>query len=288
MAGDHSNTQFALLGLWVADRHRVPVRWVLRRADAYFRLVQAEDGSWSYATHTPNFRASNTCAGLLALAMGYGVDYRPSQGTRTMPQAPVADARIDSGLRFLGEQVRRLPAPPDEPGTKRPWQPRWLGADAMGDLYFLWSLERVAVVYDLGQVGGRDWYRWAAAHLLANQAPDGHFHDRYAGPIDTSFALLVLRRSNLARDLTQSLEGVVHTEGRRPSGTTAVVPAPPRPKLSGIATPGGAGRNANPGAADETDGHHPPPTRRNGGDGRRNAPPGVADDTEGNKDRGKE
>jgi hypothetical protein len=233
-SGDRSNTQFALLGLWVAERNRVPVRWVLRRADAYFRAVQGEDGSWAYTTQTTTFRASSTCAGLLALAIGHGVDNRPSEGTRVLPQTPIEDARIDRGLRFLGEAVRRMPPPPEITTPERARATlRPLGVEAMSDLYFLWSLERVAVVYDLGQIGGRDWYRWAAAYLLAAQAPDGHWHTFYSAPVDTSFALLVLRRSNLAGDLTRSLEGVVKVEGRRPPAASIGRSAPERPAPSG-------------------------------------------------------
>src|SRR5262245_17718069 len=50
-AGDNSNTQFAVLGLWVARRHGLPVDDALARTDAYFRRTQNSDGGWAY---TPN------------------------------------------------------------------------------------------------------------------------------------------------------------------------------------------------------------------------------------------
>src|SRR5262249_53904487 len=79
-------------------------------------------------------------------------------------------------------------------------------ANAWGDLYFLWSLERVAVVYNLPTIGGKDWYSWGADILLRSQAGNGSWDDSFAGPVDTCFALLFLKRANVATDLTALLE----------------------------------------------------------------------------------
>jgi len=45
----------------------------------------------------------------------------------------------------------------------------------MENLYFLWSVERVAVLYDLKTIGGKDWYGWGAQILLANQRGAGNW-----------------------------------------------------------------------------------------------------------------
>ena len=79
--------------------------------------------------------------------------------------------------------------------------------------YFLWSLERVAVALDLDTLGGKDWYGWGSEVLLANQAADGSWHGEYAGPVDTCFALLFLKRTNLTADLTAGLKGKTHDPG---------------------------------------------------------------------------
>ena len=65
------------------------------------------------------------------------------------------------------------------------------------NLYFLWSVERVAVVYDLRTIGGQDWYAWGVSVLLAHQAGDGSWKDAFPGPIDTCFALLFLKRGSV-------------------------------------------------------------------------------------------
>jgi len=84
-----------------------------------------------------------------------------------------------------------------------------LGFEAWGDLYYLWSLERVAVTYNLRTIGGKDWYAWGAPIILANQQADGSWSDRFPGVPDTCFALLFLNRANVVQDLTRNLNTVI-------------------------------------------------------------------------------
>jgi hypothetical protein len=80
---------------------------------------------------------------------------------------------------------------------------------AVGRLYyFLWSLERTAVAYGIQKIGGKDWYDWGANFLVTDQNADGSWmgvHGQYGA--DTCFALLFLRRADLAKDLSNSLRG---------------------------------------------------------------------------------
>ena len=79
--------------------------------------------------------------------------------------------------------------------------------------YFLWSVERVCVLLDLNTLAKRNWYDWGAEILLSNQRAEGYWDDsRYSGsypghnPVtDTCFALLFLKRANLAPDLSDNL-----------------------------------------------------------------------------------
>ena len=73
--------------------------------------------------------------------------------------------------------------------------------------YFFWSLERVGVILDQDKIGGHDWYAWGSEILVANQGGDGSWHGEYPPAVDTCFALLFLKRSNVARDLTSALKG---------------------------------------------------------------------------------
>ena len=77
------------------------------------------------------------------------------------------------------------------------------------NLYYLWSVERVGVLYNLSEIDGKDWYRWGAEILVANQTLLGDWErGGYPGatPVsDTCLALLFLKRANLAKDLTAQL-----------------------------------------------------------------------------------
>ncbi len=85
------------------------------------------------------------------------------------------------------------------------------------NLYFLWSLERVGVMYNVTNIGDKDWYRWGAELIVAHQKPDGSWVDgSYPGGnpgeaarIDSCFALLFLKRANLAKDLSRKLEYII-------------------------------------------------------------------------------
>jgi hypothetical protein len=210
MSSDNSNTQFGTLALWVARRHGLPVDAALARLEHRFRLTQQADGGWSYAPPPsvpggPMMRmgmpstAAMTCAGLLGLAVAHGAANDPDRKGRGA-RDPAKDAALRNGLLALGTAI-------GNPGGQdaRAAIPR-IG-DANGKAYyFLWSLERVAVALDLKTIGKKDWYGWGAEVLLANQGLDGGWHGNYAGcGADTCFALLFLRRANLASDLTASL-----------------------------------------------------------------------------------
>ena len=91
--------------------------------------------------------------------------------------------------------------------------------DDRPNIYLFWSVERVAMLYDLKEIGGHDWYSWGARSLIARQRPDGAWHTQgYFGSQpthDTAMAILFLTRSHLNRDLTSRLKGFVQSGVRR-------------------------------------------------------------------------
>lgn len=193
--GDNSNTQFAILGLWVAQRYGVMAHSALRTAEQYFRNTQALDGSWTYKPKQLACRDSMTCAGLMSLAMRHGIS--AGQGRDIRPDRPVSvhDAALLRGLRYLAQSLDKIGV----------LGRRIAGVEARDPLYFLWSLERLAVIYDLKEIGEREWYPWTAQMLVETQLPDG----RWVGlgePVGTCFALLVLKRSNFTKDLQLAVQ----------------------------------------------------------------------------------
>jgi hypothetical protein len=228
---DNSNTQFAILALWVAQRHGVPMRRTMELVVRRFRGSQNADGGWGYRYAPGGGEGSSpamTCVGLIGLAVGHGL----ANNGRPVA-APVKDPLVVNGFvalaRNLGDPAGRTVNLP------------------MNNLYFLWSVERVAILYDLPKIGNKDWYRWGAEILVANQGANGEWEKGgYPGAhpvLDTCLALLFLRRANLATDLTNRLPfkpeqlstDIGQSQAKEkppadpPAGGAAPAPPPPAP-----------------------------------------------------------
>ncbi len=230
---DNSNTQFALLALWVAQRHGVPLGPTVRLVAQRFENSQKSDGSWSYGyldggNRPEPRRRSMTTVGLLGLALRDGL-----RTEKDLTAAP--DSRVVHGLAAVSRDFG------DPTGQMKRGLP-------MTDVYYLWSLERLAMLYDLPTIGGKDWYRWGAEILVGNQNGRGDWAGWDRGPrdaksncgpnVNTSFALLFLLRSHLVKDLTAKLpyksetleKGIVATLQGRPLPAELARPETPSKK----------------------------------------------------------
>ncbi|MBI2807322.1 MAG: hypothetical protein HYX68_20260 [Planctomycetes bacterium] len=203
----NSMTQFALLALW-GSRNKVPVRQPILHAAARFHSTQWAHGTWSYARPDMprNFQDSNTCAGLLALAMEKVLredkEFQGQAGITDPPANRDADDQCARAFSHLSSVIGRTK---NDPIAKHNYHGKIIKADSYGDYYFLWCLERVSVIYDLKTIRGKDWYGWGSDVILQHQLPDGHWQDLHGDVGDTCFAILFLTRANLARDLTERI-----------------------------------------------------------------------------------
>jgi hypothetical protein len=129
-----------------------------------------------------------TWGGLLGLAVGLGMAEKV-EGRAV--KDPASTAGFVALSKHVGKPQGRMQDLPPE------------------NLYFLWSLERVAVLYRLPTVGEKDWYRWGAEKLVANQQPPGNWNNGgYFGAspvLDTCMALLFLKRADFVEDLGERL-----------------------------------------------------------------------------------
>jgi hypothetical protein len=191
---DNSNTQFAIMALWAARRHYVPTEQTLALVEARFRGSQRQGGGWGYHYMGADQTDTMTCVGLIGLAVGHG-SAREAQAPGAAPgQAMPQDQAITRGLKALGGYLEH----PTERPRKGPL-----------NAYYLWAVERVGVLYSLKTIGNKDWYRWGVLALLPSQLGDGSwFGNGYHGStaaLDTSMALLFLKRANLTSDLSESI-----------------------------------------------------------------------------------
>jgi hypothetical protein len=204
-----------MIALWVARRHGLPVDDALLQVAESFRKTQRPAGTWSYqylfppqiAGGDPNMRprASMTCAGLLGLALGHGVAKKNKEALPPILQ----DSQVKMGIKVIGDFLKD-PNPFASPLMLGLHNTRY---------YFLFSMERMAMVYDIDKIGDTEWYVWGAEHLLDWQGGDGG----WGGEVETCFALLFLRRANVAADLTLDLKGIARDGNpppRTPAGST--------------------------------------------------------------------
>ncbi len=201
--GDNSNSQFALLALYEAQRVGVLAgdqTWLL--AKQYWAKCQnKDDGSWGYKREIPNGTGSMTCAGITSLAIACDraemsdvqvVDDRIECCAPRKADNDDAFDRIDRGVEWLGHNfsVRH------NPGSFANW------------LYYLYGLERTGrltarrflpLSSKPGQPARADWYREGAEYLIQTQDAMSGFWTGKASweakpVIGTCFALLFLSK----------------------------------------------------------------------------------------------
>jgi hypothetical protein len=295
---DNSNTQFAILGLWAARKHGVPVEEAFDLIQQRFLQTQCHNGGWPYSGRGVPGSPSMTCAGLLGLATAVGRrqerllrnDPSPLTPPAKSVPSPVKDAGSKNPDKRLDDPFFQPPPelpnpkgvnksdpffqpplpeqkeePPPQPPVKKPPAGKRLppakernmpfagdpcapaiqkGLDNLSavlqgnlpggkgkrlrdilggrDYYFLWSLERVGVIYGLEKIGPVDWYQYGADILIPAQHPNGSWGNR----VDTAFALLFLARSNVVRDLSRVVQGKTRDAELRSGGLPPFSPLP--------------------------------------------------------------
>jgi hypothetical protein len=263
---DNSNTQFAILAIWLSRKHGVPVETALDLIEKRFLVSQnSRTGSWSYSGPLIQGGGPNVmpvdgsspamyCAGLLGLSTGIA----RHEEARQKHDAPKPEPKVNPAVepkknpddpfftpppKAGGTTEPKKPAPRPQTATERASQFALTGLGSYvselskagrgalaikeggphghGDLYFLWSLERVGVIYGLDKIGGIDWYEAGAQTLVSSQNQDGSWGTGvgFGTEVNTSFAVLFLCRSNLARDLAGKVSKETNTEMKFGGGT---------------------------------------------------------------------
>lgn len=194
VVADNSNSQFALLALYEAERVGVKVdARVWRLARLYWEDCQNQDGSWGYTKGKPG-TGSMTCAGITSLVIANDMVYQTSAQVNgdhiqcCQQSAHDGADRLTRALDWLGKNFAVSRNPGDI-------QQAWL-------LYYLYGLERVGRMTAHRFIGGHDWYREGAHHLLhemrSNVAASGGWRgvgfEQRDENVATSFAMLFLAK----------------------------------------------------------------------------------------------
>jgi len=186
-SGDHSNGQFAVLGLYEAAMAGVPVdREVWENAREHWERTQNGDGGWDYSAGGSASTGSMTVAGIAVQVMTSAMlrddDELDVDGNPSCCAKPKTDESLERGLRWMANHfsVARNP-----------------GAGAW-KYYYLYGLERAGRLSGRRFFGENDWYRSGARQLIGMQNqrtgqwdPAGNATDANTA---TCFALLFLSK----------------------------------------------------------------------------------------------
>ena len=178
---DHSNSQFAVLGLRAAANAGARVKKeVWEREVTHYKTSQLEDGGWGYlACYQKPGRAATstmTAAGVMGLTLALGSTGKKDQEV---------DRAIARGLKAM-EAFWRM-------GITK-------GLKSLGGVpYLLYSVERACMLTGQEKLGDIDWYVEGAWVLLREQKEDGLLG---TGPMNgpdrnasNCFSLLFLNRA---------------------------------------------------------------------------------------------
>ncbi len=155
--------------------------------DEWNKVIPA---SWGYYTSKQRTTieltgyASMTCAALSSLLICESELARAGELDAELA-AQINAAKL-SGLAWLQENYSIRTVPPGG------------GMWVAFHYYYLYSLERVGMMYGIKKIGGHDWYLEGALWLVNAQREDGSWLSYGEAPIvDTAFALLFLKRAVL-------------------------------------------------------------------------------------------
>lgn len=183
--GDNSVSQFALLGLWSANRWGLEVpKDLWTRSLKTIKTRQCADGGWAYNEAGDEGYGSMTCAGICSTAIA----------SSHLGKQPLQDPSIHQGLAWL---IRHWTL------DKNPNSEEW-------HYYYLYSLERAGRILDLDFIGNREWYPLGAKFLIKQQQPDGSWvSEREQAPMATAFAMLFLTKATPSLQPQQSADGTL-------------------------------------------------------------------------------
>ena len=235
-AGDTSQTQYALLGLWAAARAGADVpATVWDNAARWHVVTQLNNGGWTYHPDDgSDVRPTMTVAGVGSLylcrhQLGLGRGERPRSAQMYQPTrkfgildpvelgaAPVEksapkgrddrpkisraeiDSRAQRGLNWLVANFRI---------KVNAWY-----------MYYLYGIERMAALGELTTIGDHDWYAEGSAFLVAEQKADGTWQDNGGPAVSAAFGILFLSRATAKslnrRERASTLGGGLLAGGR--------------------------------------------------------------------------
>jgi len=193
-AGDNSNSQYAMLGLRAChDAGIVLPAATIELAAKWWRESQSRVSTvkapalapegWCYGKHEHKPYGSMTVGGIASLVI---CDYIQGKDAKK-------DREIANGMEWLAKNfsVTFNPGPYEHARFEENSQHSYL--------YYLYGLERAAILYGTEQIGSQFWFAKGMQVLIDQQRPDGSWRTGGGNELhDTCFAILFLRKATRA------------------------------------------------------------------------------------------
>ncbi len=185
-----SNTQFAVLALWAAEKHGYHATKRLW-ADLIKGTIgqQTDDGGFNYRWNDrPSSHGTMTTAGITVLELAI----ERLQGEKAFDKVRGDGVKsLERGWAWMDEHFTATGNPTRANGLIMDRHKITTGRLYMFHYYYLWGVERIAAISQRNEIAGRDWYREGAVQFLREEEPGGGWNS-----LDTTcFALLFLRRA---------------------------------------------------------------------------------------------
>jgi hypothetical protein len=193
-AGDNSNSQYAMLGLRAchdagivlpAATIELAAKW-WRESQSRITTVKAPalaPEGWCYGKHEHKPYGSMTVGGIGSLVI---CDYIQGKDAKK-------DREVANGMEWLAKNfsVAYNPGPYEHA--------RFEENSQHNHLYYLYGLERAAILYGTEQIGTHFWFAKGMQLLIEQQRPDGSWRSASGNELhDTCFAILFLRKATRA------------------------------------------------------------------------------------------
>jgi hypothetical protein len=192
--GDNSNSMYAMLGLRAChDANIVIPRATVELAAKWWRDTQSRTGTakgalgaaegWCYSRHDHKPYGSMTAGGVGSLVI---CDYILNIDWKK-------DANVLAGMEWLAKNfsVSFNPGPYEHAAMEMNSQHQYY--------YYMYALERAAILYGVDQIGPHVWFTKGTLALLDSQREDGSWRAKGTDPTaDTCFAILFLRKATRA------------------------------------------------------------------------------------------
>lgn len=192
-AGDNSNSMYAMLGLRAChDAGIVIPRVTIEKAAKWWRDSQSRTApkgalaaaeGWCYSRHDHKPYGSMTAGGVGSLVI---CDYILNIDWKK-------DPHVLAGMEWLSKNfsVAYNPGPYEHAAMEMNSQHQYY--------YYMYALERAAILYGVEQIGGNYWFAKGTLALMDAQREDGSWRSKTNDPVaDTCFAILFLRKATRA------------------------------------------------------------------------------------------